>query len=493
MVNDALVEKLEKLKKRKIIQGGMGVGVSDWELARAVSNYIPFGESEPVGLGVVSATAPDVLLARGLQNGDSSGVLREALANFPNQSIARKILEKFFIEEGKAPETNYISNPIPTFEKTGDLEFMLKSKDLEDAMVAGAFVQIYLAKKGHDNPIGANFLNKIGMAQLPTLYGAMLAGLDVACIGAGFPKNIPEVLDAFESGNVGKMSIPINGKVYQITFDPKRIATGQLSRPVFLGIVGNHLGVRGLPDTDGYIFEGWIAGGHNPPARSKMLNEIGEPLYGLDDDMNFKTLEFLLGQKFKKTGVKQPYWLAGNYATRLGEALSCNASGVQVGTPFAFCKESRINSELKQQALTAILNGAKVYTSARASPTGFPFKELEVPGTMAIPEIYSKRERICNVGFLAELYEDDKGNILTRCPAEPEEVYERKGGLREETVGRKCLCNNLSATISLGMPGEVPLITSGANLNAVKDLVQRHGREYSAANVIDYILEKSRK
>jgi nitronate monooxygenase len=315
----------------------------------------------------------------------------------------------------------------------------------------------------------------------------MLAGIDVVLIGAGFPTDIPEIIDAFVSGNAGKMFIPISDKKYSIVFDPKRFFKTELSRPVFLGIVGNHLGVRGLPHADGYVFEGPIAGGHNPPARSKALNGIGEPLYGPKDDMNFE----LLAAQLKRNGGHQPYWLAGNYATRLAEALSYGASGVQVGTPFAFCKDSMITPELKRQALIEILNGAKAYTSARASPTGFPFKELLVTETLAFTKIYEERVRVCDLGHLVEIYEDPAGKLMTRCPAGPVKTYVQKGGNLEYTVGRKCLCNGLTSTIGLGMPGEKPLITSGADFTAVKDLVAKHGMEYSVENVIDYILEKS--
>ena len=60
-----------------IIQGGMGVGVSGWQLARAVSGM---GQ-----LGVVSGTAIDVVMARRLQSGDPDGDVRRALAHFPVQ------------------------------------------------------------------------------------------------------------------------------------------------------------------------------------------------------------------------------------------------------------------------------------------------------------------------------------------------------------------------------------------------------------------------
>ena len=65
-----------------IIQGGMGAGVSDWRLARAVAHT---GQ-----LGVVSGTALDTVLARRLQLGDPSGHLRRAIAAFPFQDLAER-------------------------------------------------------------------------------------------------------------------------------------------------------------------------------------------------------------------------------------------------------------------------------------------------------------------------------------------------------------------------------------------------------------------
>ena len=56
-----------------VVQGGMGVAVSGWRLARAVSSA---GQ-----LGVVSGTAMDTVLARTLQDGDPGGHYRRALAH----------------------------------------------------------------------------------------------------------------------------------------------------------------------------------------------------------------------------------------------------------------------------------------------------------------------------------------------------------------------------------------------------------------------------
>src|SRR5689334_22614605 len=67
-----------------IIQGGMGVAISGWPLARAVSRL---GQ-----LGVVSGTALAVVLARRLQLGDADGELRQALAQFPFRGMAERVL-----------------------------------------------------------------------------------------------------------------------------------------------------------------------------------------------------------------------------------------------------------------------------------------------------------------------------------------------------------------------------------------------------------------
>lgn len=58
----------------EIIQGGMGAGVSNWRLANAVARL---GQ-----LGVVSGTALDTILIRRLQDGDTGGHMRRAMAAF---------------------------------------------------------------------------------------------------------------------------------------------------------------------------------------------------------------------------------------------------------------------------------------------------------------------------------------------------------------------------------------------------------------------------
>ena len=89
-----------------IIQGGMGVAVSAWPLARAVALA---GQ-----LGVVSGTALDVVLARRLQLGDLGGHMRRALAEFPYPEMAKRILRRFFIPEGKKAEQRFRPVELPS-------------------------------------------------------------------------------------------------------------------------------------------------------------------------------------------------------------------------------------------------------------------------------------------------------------------------------------------------------------------------------------------
>ena len=83
----------------------MGAGVSDWRLARAVSQT---GQ-----LGVVSGTAVACILARRLQNGDADGQMRRALAQFPVPGVATKILADYFIPGGKSANTPFKLTPLP--------------------------------------------------------------------------------------------------------------------------------------------------------------------------------------------------------------------------------------------------------------------------------------------------------------------------------------------------------------------------------------------
>ena len=133
---------------------------------------------------------------------------------------------------------------------------------------------------------------------------------------------------------------------------------------------------------------------------------------------------------------------------------------------------------------------ARVHTDPLASPTGFPFKVVQVEGTSSEPSVFAARERRCDLGYLRELYRRADGTVGYRCPAEPIDDYVRKGGRVEDTVGRKCICNGLAATVGLGQQrrgaAEPPIVTAGTGLLDVGRFL-RDATAYSAAAVVAYL------
>jgi nitronate monooxygenase len=465
-----------------LIQGGMGVGVSDWRLARTVSKA---GQ-----MGVVSGTGLDALYLRRLQDGDPGGHMRRAMAAFPMEGVIDRILDTYFIEGGKAPGDRYKAKPMPRVDP---------SEKALDLMVVGNFVEVYLAKEGHDGVVGINYLEKIQTPHLASMYGAMLADVDYVLMGAGIPMAIPGILDRLHEGLPVEYRLDVKGaergEAFTTEFDPATFGDGSLPpapRPAFLAIVSSHvLGTalvrKASGRVDGFVIEGPTAGGHNAPPRGKMeLNDIGEPVYGRRDVPDLDV--------FRELGL--PFWLAGGYAEpeQIAAALDLGAAGVQVGTAFAYCEESGFKADTKREILELSKAGrAKIYTDPVASPTGFPFKVVELEDSMSNPVVYEKRSRICDLGYLRTAYRRDDGTVGWRCPSEPVDDYVRKGGAVEDTVGRKCLCNALIANI--GFPqtqrnGDVEqeLITSGDDVADVARFLPEGRDTYSALDVIAYLL-----
>jgi nitronate monooxygenase len=128
-----------------------------------------------------------------------------------------------------------------------------------------------------------------------------------------------------------------------------------------------------------------------------------------------------------------------------------------------------------------------------ASPTGFPFKVADVPGTLSDPEIFAARERICDIGALRRPYRRADGSVGYRCPSEPVEDYVRKGGRQEETAGRKCVCNGLMATAGFAQvrpeSGTEPaLVTAGNDLDRIAQFLPPEREVYTAADVVRCLL-----
>lgn len=477
----------------RILQGGMGAGVSNWRLAQAVSRL---GQ-----LGVVSSTAIDQIFIRRLGAGDPDGTMRLGVEMFPFPAMARRVWEEYFVPGGKAPQQPYRSTPMHTH---------ADARKLVELCIVSNFVEVALARLGHSHDVGINLLEKVQTVHLPSLYGAMLAGVGYVLMGAGIPLHIPGVLDRLAVHEPAEYRLSVTGAPTEVRmhFDPQDFAEAELAklptltRPKFLAIVSsNTLATtmlrRSNGRVDGLVIETHRAGGHNAPPRGKLLRtEAGEPLYGERDQVDFAGLRAL----------DVPFWLAGTYASaeRLREALALGATGVQVGTAFEFAKESGLDPHLKAAVLERILHGqAEVFTDPLASPTGFPFKVVQLAHTLSDPQTYQARERVCDLGFLREPYwiadssaeaDSSAGRIGYRCSAEPVAAYTAKGGETSETEGRKCLCNALLANIGLAQqrgekPAELPLITAGDGINEVARFLAPGQISYSAADVVRQMLD----
>lgn len=465
-----------------LIQGGMGVAVSDWRLARAVSRA---GQ-----LGVVSGVAIDTVLARRLQLGDPGGHMRRALAAFPLPAMADRVVERFFVSGGVSADES--------FAPTHALSEAPTQEELELVVVAN-FVEVYLAKEGHAGWVGVNYLEKIQTPTLPSLFGAMLAGVDYVLMGAGIPRTIPGVLDRLAEGLAVEAPLAVagasSGERFLTRFDPEAfcgVPTPKLNRPQFLAIVASAtlasmLVRKSNGRVDGFIVEGPTAGGHNAPPRGKPTrNERGEPVYGPRDEVDLGAI----------AALGRPFWLAGSCGSPEGlrRAREAGAAGVQVGTAFAFCEESGFRPDLRDRLLESVrAREQDVLTDPLASPTGFPLKVLQVAGSMSDREVYESRNRVCDVGYLRQAYRREDGTLGWRCPGEPVAAFLRKGGGAEETLGRKCVCNGLLADVGLeqrrGGRHEPPLVTCGNDVASIRRLQPESspGR-YTASDVIDHVL-----
>ena len=465
-----------------IIQGGMGVAVSNWRLARAVSAA---GQ-----LGVVSGTLLPVVQTRLLQRGDPGGHLRRAFDHFPIPAIAERVWRDYFVPGGIPSGTPFKLTPMPTLRPT---------TNFIELTVLANFAEVFLAKQGHGGLVGINLLEKIQLPTLASLYGAMLAGVDYVLMGAGIPRAIPGALDRFACGEPAELKIDVEHAAPEddcmMRFDPRGFfpaAPPLLTRPRFLAIVSSAtlaltLARKSNGRVDGFVVEAAAAGGHNAPPRGPLrLSASGEPIYGPRDTPDIP--------KIRELGL--PFWLAGAFSRpdKIAEARAQGAAGVQVGTAFAFCEESGIVADLKRRLRDLIRAGAaRVHTDPFASPTGFPFKIAQLAHTLSETGTYAARARLCDLGYLRQLFRRPDGSIGYRCAAEPEADYVRKGGAAADTAGRKCLCNALTATVGLGQvraqdEAEAPLVTAGDELSQLTRFFDFARESYSAADVIRILL-----
>ena len=463
-----------------IIQGGMGIGVSTWRLARRVAQR---GE-----IGIVSGTGIDAVVVRELQEGDPHG-RRRVLAEYPDADIAEDLVDRFYQPEGRAPGESYDLVNMHGFDPS------VRSQRI---LAATTFTEVRLANEGHDGLVGLNLLAKLKRYTLPCIYGALLAGVDIVSIGAGIPMEEARQIPKLAAGEPAALGLDVDTSqapdadgAFTYRFDPADVLDDppMLDAPLFLPIVSSDVLARildtKLPDdhVDGWVVETPVAGGHNAPPRNKNYAEDHTPLYDERDEADLEAVRAL----------GKPFYLAGGYGSPRGLrfARSVGAAGIQVGSLFSLTDESGYPEGTTRRLIRRLHTGdLSVSTEGRVSSTGFPFKVLTAEDTLAEDEVYAERRRVCDLGYLREPYLDGKGRLMGRCPAEPVKTYESRGGDPGEAEGRACLCNALLANIGHAQRRtdgpEPPLFTGG---DALEDLPlgSAEDPQYDADDVIDYL------
>lgn len=449
-----------------VISGGMGVNTSCPDLASQVSRYSQPGRET---LGTISGVALEMVMTRFLQLGGSyANRIRKALEDFPFKSIAQRIIDEYSKPQKGVPM--FSVNP---------------SRSLRELTICANFAFVRMAKEGHDRAISINYLEKISMPHLFAIFGAMLAGVDFITMGAGIPIQIPAVIEAYHTGGTALYKIPvIGGDDHQISFNPAEFfgeTIPSLKKPGFLPIIAsNILGImlkKKLPEGSiyGFVIEEPTAGGHNAPPRNKVD-------YGVKDIVDYEGI----------ANLGLPFWIGGSYASpeKLSKALSVGANGIQAGSIFALSNESGMRTDFRKEIIRkALARELLVRTDMRISPTGFPFKVIEMDGTISNGDTYRARHRVCDRGALVYLYKREDGTTGYRCPSEPIETYIKKGGKVEDTESRGCICNGLITTAGLRLAGEEEpaVITLGDDTSFLSHLLKDGRDSYSAVDALNYL------
>lgn len=463
------------MNNHKIRQGGMGVDISTFHLANTVAKH--------GGLGTVSGVMADRIMVRTLQLGDPGEHIRRALLHFPFPHIAEEIIERYFVDGGLQPGQRFTLLP----------QFLEHPSDKLIALtVCANFAFVWLAKEGHGEPITINYLEKVQLQHTYNMVGAMLAGVDAVTMGAGLPNKVPGMLDVIAAGGNPSYNITLDsGGSYPAEFDVKKFfgtSLAGLKRPDFIPIVttdaaASYLVKKSNGSIQAFVIERPSAGGHNAPPRGNIvLDDEGEPIYGEKDFANLT--------KMREFGI--PFWIGGGLASPAGLAwaLENGAAGIQVGSIFALSRDSGLRDDLRRELLRRIYRGeARTRTDLNLSPTGFPFKVVDLQGTIADRTVLAERKRLCDQGLLLRPYVDDSGKIGFRCPAEPIDNYIKKGGKEVDTVGAECLCNGLLSTTTKATVDAPSVITLGDDVSFVRALIDNEEGTYGVADVMKYLLQ----
>lgn len=427
-----------RLQFPRLFQAGMGAGVSRYWLSRKAARL--------GALGIVSSVGLRTIIVEAVRRGDKQVI---AMAKtFPFAQHRDELLSFAsggFRHRRAVPQDGY-----------GDV-----GKLAARLTVISTFIEVSLAKKGHHGKIGINVMWKLSTSVLPTILGALLAGVDALICGAGVPMELEEIVDSIRAGKTELSFDPLYGTTTPVSFEFNREVVEYLRgcryrRPKLIPILSNYAFCRKIVKKwrippDFIILEDWKAGGHNQNPRNKVEHsDVSDGIETYFDEVLTLGVRVVVAGGFEYGGNRTDFL----YWRRRG------AWGIQVGSRFALCKESGWDRKWRDLIIQMNRRGETVImTDHEASPTGFAIKVVVVPGTLSDPEVYNRRERSCLYGCLRRghtFVDPETGETRTTliCPAMPLSMYQRlcPDKTREECLKEcggqvVCLCSALLATI----------------------------------------------
>lgn len=444
-----------------IIHSTPQMTLSTWPIARAVARA---GQ-----LGVVSSAPLAPVLARRLQLGDFDAHLRRALEHFPYPGVARRVWEQFYVPGGKPVDQPFAPVRQPTLES---------GPALLELIVLANFAEVFLAKEGDAGNVGLHLHDQVQTALLPSLYGALLAGVDYVLVSGRNPAALPAVLDRLLKRQPAELEASVAKAPADATitcgFDPVclgDVPPPNLVRPRVLAFVESpeqaaSVFLRAGGRIDGFL---WDCADHRLPSGTGLAH---------------------------MRALALPFWISGLPARRENHtaARGAGAAGLCVSTPFIFCEESPLATALKHHVLTLVRdNPAALTPHLAASPTGPTVSVLQLEGTAAAPKVMSTRPRFCDVGYLRELYRKPDGTVGYRCPGEPLAHYTHKGGDPAAAQNQICLCNSLLASVGLAQVRsneeiERALVPAGEDVRELGRFLAAGSTRFTAAEVIAHLV-----
>jgi len=430
-------------------QAGMGAGVSRRWMAKIVAM---FG-----GLGIVSSAVLRNLIIAEIKRSDADAI--RMAREFPIPQYVDEILSY-------APGGSRHHLDPPKSQGFGECGLA------ERLTAIATFIEVRLAKEGHSGKIGINIMWKITFDVLPTIYGALLAGIDAIIGGAGVPMELLEIVEKLRRGEDLYYS-PLYSTTSTVGFKQDGMSEylSQFDLPMLVPIFSNYTFSKKIVDVwtkkhgrkpDFIVLEDYNAGGHNAPARNKICHtpEVDGVEAYFDQCLT-------LGVPLIVAGAYPP---GVSSSDLLGYWTDRGAYGIQVGSPFALCEETGMRSDLRDRIIAGNRAGTtKIVTSLQYSPTKFPLKGVIMEGTLTDPEVYNARVRECRYGYLRQEFE---GALV--CPAMPLEQYMRlcpsksKEQCESDCEGRICLCEGLPSTVGvLDCPPVITLGLSGLDVTSL--------------------------